>query len=129
MGTISEVATDEVVGAVPYTGIIRVIPGRMVKEFVRWYFVSASFLDQVEALKTGATIQHFGPSHLAQMRVALPHADEQREIARYLDGQTTRIDVLIAEAERNIELSKERRAALITAAVVGQIDVSTGKAA
>ena len=41
----------------------------------------------------------------------------------YLDEQTARIDILIAETERFIELSRERRAALITAAVTGQIDV------
>lgn len=49
--------------------------------------------------------------------------DEQRRIVAYLDQQTAKIDTLIAETERFIELSKERRAALITAAVTGQIDV------
>jgi len=47
----------------------------------------------------------------------------QERIADYLDEQTAKIDVLITETERFIELSKERRAALITAAVTGQIDV------
>lgn len=122
MGTVSEV-TEETVGAVPYTGIIRIKAGRMIKDFVRWFLVSDEFMDQVDSLKTGSTIQHFGPTHLAQMRVALPPRDEQRRIAAYLDGQTAKIDALIAEAERFIELSKERRAALITAAVTGQIDV------
>lgn len=122
MGTVSEV-TEETVGAVPYTGIIRIKPGRMHKDFIRWFVVSGEFIDQVDSLKTGSTIQHFGPTHLAQMRVALPPIDEQRQIAAYLDEQTAKIDTLIAEAERFIELSKERRSALITAAVTGQIDV------
>lgn len=122
MGTVSEVTT-ETVGAVPYTGIIRIKPGRMVKEFIRWFVVSDEFIDQVDSLKTGSTIQHFGPTHLARMHVALPPAGEQRQIAAYLDEQTSRIDGLIAETERFIELSRERRAALITAAVTGHIDV------
>ncbi|WP_255029235.1 restriction endonuclease subunit S [Rhodococcus sp. GA1] len=122
MGTVSEV-TEETAGAVPYTGIIRIKPGRMHKDFIRWFVVSGEFIDQVDSLKTGSTIQHFGPTHLAQMRVALPPIDEQRQIAAYLDEQTAKIDTLIAEAERFIELSKERRSALITAAVTGQIDV------
>ncbi len=54
---------------------------------------------------------------------AAPDLDEQRRIAAYLDEQTAKIDALIAETERFIELSRERRAALITAAVTGQIDV------
>ncbi|MGW1198654.1 restriction endonuclease subunit S [Streptomyces sp. NPDC002536] len=122
MGTVSEV-TEETAGAVPYTGIIRIKPGRMCKEFIRWFVVSGEFTDQVDSLKTGSTIQHFGPTHLAQMRVALPPFDEQLRIASYLDGEVAKIGRLIAESERLIELSRERRDALITAAVTGQIDV------
>ena len=40
-----------------------------------------------------------------------------------LDSQTAKIDALIAETEQFIELSRERRSALVTAAVTGQIDV------
>ncbi len=123
MGTISEVTTDDVVGAIPYTGIIKVRPGRMIKEYIRWFFVSGIFLSQVDILKTGSTIQHFGPSHLRKMKVPLPPSDEQRRIAEHLDREIFQIDSLIVESERLIELSKERREALITAAVTGQIDV------
>jgi type I restriction enzyme, S subunit len=57
------------------------------------------------------------------MPVVVPPLDEQKRITDYLDEQTARIDTLVAEAERFIELAKERRSALITAAVTGQIDV------
>lgn len=123
MGTVSEVRSSDVVGAVPYTGLIRVKPGSMTADFIRWFMVSGEFMDQVESMKTGSTIQHFGPSHLAQMRVALPPTDEQRRIVAYLDEQTAKIDTLIAETETFIELARERRSALITAAVTGKIDV------
>lgn len=123
MGTVSEVRSADVVGAVPYTGLIRFRPGLMKADFIRWFMVSGEFMEQVESMKTGSTIQHFGPSHLAQMRVALPPANEQHRIAVYLDEQTAKIDNLIAETEKFIELSRERRSALITAAVTGQIDV------
>ena len=36
---------------------------------------------------------------------------------------TARLDALLSKTERSIELLKERRAALITAAVTGQIDL------
>lgn len=52
-----------------------------------------------------------------------PPPEEQRQIVTYLDEQTSRIDELISESEDLIKLSQERRAALITAAVTGQIDV------
>ena len=58
-----------------------------------------------------------------------PPIEEQREIAAYLDEQTSRIDTLIAKAEEHIALAQERRAALITAAVTGQFDVRTARKA
>lgn len=125
MGSVAEVLDDEVVGSIPYTGIIRVRAGLMVKEFARWYFESDAFMHQIELLKTGSTIQHYGPMHLRQVRVSLPEQHRQLEIARDLDGQTSRIDELISESEDLIALSQERRTALITAAVTGQIDVRT----
>lgn len=53
----------------------------------------------------------------------LPDTDEQATIAATLDRETARIDALIGKAEHSITLLKERRAAFITAAVTGQIDL------
>lgn len=55
--------------------------------------------------------------------VLLPPLEEQRAIVAYLDRETTEIDAAIADAREAIELSKERRSALISAAVTGEIDV------
>lgn len=65
---------------------------------------------------------------LADFDVVVPPADEQASILSYLDQQTTKVDTLIAESERFIELARERRSALITAVVTGQIDVSESAA-
>ena len=67
---------------------------------------------------------HLTGEKLREIELDLPSIDEQRRIAAYLDEQTAKIDALIAETERFVELSRERRSALITAAVTGQIDVS-----
>jgi type I restriction enzyme S subunit len=124
MGTVCEVGA-EVAGSIPYTGIIRLrgIDGVMIKNFIRYVVVSASFLTQIELLKAGATIQHFGPSHLNQMVVAQPPEDEQVQISSYLDSALAKFRELEEEAQNAIGLLKERRSALIAAAVTGQIDV------
>lgn len=48
---------------------------------------------------------------------------EQKRIATFLDKETTKIDTLIEKCGTAIELLKERRTALISAAVTGKIDV------
>lgn len=57
---------------------------------------------------------------VAEVQVEM-QADEQARVA----DQTAKIDALIAKTQEHIALAKERRAALITAAVTGQFDVRT----
>ncbi|PWW25179.1 type I restriction enzyme S subunit [Geodermatophilus normandii] len=66
---------------------------------------------------------HLTGEKLREIELSLPSVDEQRVIAAHLDEQTAKIDALIAETERFIELARERRSALITAAVTGELDV------
>jgi type I restriction enzyme, S subunit len=53
----------------------------------------------------------------------VPPLDEQHEIVRHIAAETTKIDRLRAATEHSITLLKERRGALIAAAVTGQIDI------
>lgn len=55
--------------------------------------------------------------------VPLPPIEEQNAIVAFIHRETTKLDDLRASAERTIGLLKERRSALITAAVTGQIEV------
>ena len=64
---------------------------------------------------------------IGAFKIPIPTIGEQKDIAQFLEIETTKIDVLTAKAEQAIELMKERRTALISAAVTGKIDVR-GKA-
>ncbi len=61
--------------------------------------------------------------YFRDIRVCLPPLPEQDEILSHIDRETARIEGLIEKTERSIALLKEKRAALITAAVTGKIDV------
>lgn len=61
--------------------------------------------------------------YFRDIRVCLPPLAEQDEILSHIDRETARIEGLIEKTERSIALLKEKRAALITAAVTGKIDV------
>jgi type I restriction enzyme S subunit len=116
---------EETEGAIPYTGIIIVRPRieDVARDFVRWMLLSNLFTTQAELTRSGTTIQHFGPSHLARMRVVHPPLEEQQAIAAFLDRETAKVDALIAKVREAIERLKELRTALISAAVTGKIDV------
>ncbi|MCV7316640.1 restriction endonuclease subunit S [Mycolicibacillus parakoreensis] len=62
-------------------------------------------------------------SDLAEIRVDVPSTLSQVDELQKLRSETVKIDSLLVETEKFIELSQERRSALITAAVTGQIDV------
>ena len=70
-----------------------------------------------------ATIEHLPAEKLRRYRFPFPPIKEQSEIADFLDNELAMFDTLTAEAQRAIDLLPERRTALISAAVTGQIDV------
>jgi type I restriction enzyme S subunit len=93
-------------------------------KYVAYWMRSEDFWQQISAGAIKATIENFSASKYRALRAPVPALLEQREIVGYLDRETAKIDTLIAKVERHIELAKERRATLITAAVTGQIDVT-----
>lgn len=88
-----------------------------------WTLFTDAMQPYFASFQNGSTIRTIGMGDLKAFRIPLPPLGEQRRIVAYLDDQTAKIDTLIAETERFIDLARERRSALITAAVTGQIDV------
>jgi type I restriction enzyme S subunit len=63
------------------------------------------------------------------LEVPVVAKEAQITVSRELRERTIAIDKLIARTGVSIELARERRSALITAAVTGQLNVSTGRVA
>lgn len=61
--------------------------------------------------------------YFRDLKVCLPPLDEQDAILSLISRETALIDLLSEKTQRSIDLLKERRSALITAAVTGQIDL------
>ncbi|MGL3805636.1 restriction endonuclease subunit S [Paeniglutamicibacter sp. R2-26] len=76
-----------------------------------------------EVICNGSTIMHLTAEKLRALTIPLPDIGEQRSIAEFIDHEIAEIDATIAEAREAITFSKERRAAVISAAVTGKIDV------
>ena len=77
----------------------------------------------IDFLCNRATISHFTAEKVKGLRIVYPDMTEQLKIANYLDKETSRMNSFISKIEKSIELLKEYRSALITAAVTGKIDV------
>ena len=85
--------------------------------------LNARFQIEREATGTSPSMKKIGQGVIRGLFIAMPPFDEQREIVTFIHAETARFDALTAEAQRAIDLLQERRDALISAAVTGQIDV------
>lgn len=94
------------------------------KNYFAYLFKSGSYIQGLQAtssfIRDGQDLNY---GNFRQVRLPKPGSDEQMQIAKFLDQETARIDALARTTEQSIALLKERRAAFITAAVTGQIDL------
>lgn len=88
----------------------------MDKRFIHHLMRSGTYVQGYTRLLTGIRPNslQMGRDDLMVFPVLLPTKSEQTQIARFLDHETARIDALIEEQQRLIELLKEKRQAVIS---------------
>jgi type I restriction enzyme, S subunit len=91
--------------------------------YLAWVMSAPQTRSQIMLLARGSTRARLNTKVVQQVEVPLPDRSTQDALVAQSRAETVKIDRLVAEAEGLIDLSRERRAALITAAVTGQIDV------
>lgn len=106
-------APDSVVGFKPNEGIDL--------EFLRYSFMAA--LPALEQTSTQSTQANLNVERIGAVQGVFPSFEEQKSIVEYLDHLLERYRVTQVEVLKAIDLLKERRIALISAAVTGKIDV------
>ncbi|PIG96817.1 restriction endonuclease subunit S [Deinococcus sp. UR1] len=95
---------------------------RLFNEYLYWT-LTGPMQEHFQSLTNGATISTIGMPEIRQFAIPLPPLAEQEAISEHLDMQTGKLDVLRQKLEQSIAHLREYRAALITSAVTGQIDV------
>lgn len=105
------------------SAVVRLNRARVDSSFAAILFSSRRNREDLGLASVGATMENLNSDIIGALRIPVPSLDEQRALTASSEQATAKIDALIAETERFIELSRERRSALITAAVTGQIDV------
>ena len=96
-----------------------------------WYFMNNQVArEQFDFASNSAIgLANLNSTIIGELRLALPPHDEQIAIIALLDEIIEKIEDLASEAHSGITLLKERRSALISAAVTGKIDVRKHPAA
>lgn len=103
--------------------LLRPMKGLVVPEFIAQILSADTYQARMLFEAGGTTIKHIYISRLAQMPIVLPKIVEQFEIINWISDKQTQLNELINAATIAITLLQERRAALISAAVTGKIDV------
>lgn len=84
-------------------------------DYAQFYFMTRS--------KQSTNLASISSTNLMELPMLIPPEIERNAIIEFMEAESSCLDVLNAEANRTITLLKERRSALISAAVTGQIDV------
>lgn len=100
-------------------------PSRVRGEFLAIALSTQDARGQIEssAKGTSASMQKISQADVLNIKIPIPTLDVQEEAVALVARETAELDAAIADAREAIALSRERRAALISAAVTGKIDV------
>lgn len=91
-------------------------------KFLRlWFAAQYDFLRAISD-DTGGTKGALTCEQIANLRIAIPPVSEQAAIVDRAQSETNKLDALAEATERTISLLQERRSALISAAVTGQLE-------
>ncbi len=98
-------------------------PEKVVHDYLIHALHSSQLRHHLVVESTTTTMTTIGQTGISKALIPLPPVDEQKKIASSLLRQLERIEKITTETYRSIELLKERRTALISAAVTGKIDL------
>ncbi len=91
--------------------------------YLRLLLGSREYRTYVEADLTGVSVPHISPDQIKGFRFPVKTLAEQKAVSRTIGEEERLTQMSIDFSRRAIDLAKERRTALISAAVTGKIDV------
>jgi type I restriction enzyme S subunit len=92
-------------------------------EFIMFFISGTACRAQLDLIMRGAALPQVSIGDVRFLRIALPSLTEQASIVFFLNSQSSEYEALVETTKLSIQLLQERRSALISAAVTGQIDV------
>lgn len=106
----------------------RANPARLMPEYLALWLDSTTAREYFYATaKKTTNLASTNKTVVGRLPMCVPSIERQASVVQQCSEESGRLDALIAKAQEHIALAKERRAALITAAVTGQLDVRTAQ--
>jgi restriction endonuclease S subunit len=98
-------------------------PESITSDFLYFYTKSGAYAYWKNSIFIQATIQNIGADKYQNLEIPLPPVNEQQEITDHIEQRLVQISKAESRLSQQIELMKEYRTAVISAAVTGKIDV------
>jgi type I restriction enzyme S subunit len=130
-GTIgdAEIVSEELKDANITQDVARIAPAAGIQSMWLLYAMrSKPVFVQLEQRSLGAAVRGINIYELDRARIPVPPQEEREAIASFLSDALSRLGAMASQSENAIALLRERRSALIAAAVTGQIDVRAAAA-
>lgn len=106
--------------------VVKLIPSDLLNpRFMVRAFQSDAFRGQVESALTGLSVPHLSGDQILEHRMPFGALAQQRGVAEELDEADVFATQSKQQLEQSIDLLTEYKSSLITAAVTGELDVST----
>lgn len=107
-----------------HLALIRADETQVLSEYLFRVFQSRKVNSHFEVEATGVTRVGLSLDDISTVRIAFPKSiKEQQEIITYIKTETQTIDTAITKAEKEIELIKEYKEAMIAEAVMGKVNL------
>jgi type I restriction enzyme S subunit len=91
--------------------------------YLRYYFLSYSFISEVNSLIHGGVNKNIHAENIKQTHLPIPPLNEQQQIADYLDTKCAEIDSLIAVKQQKIDELKDYKKSIIYEYVTGKKEI------
>ena len=100
------------------TELVALQPAACSQGFLFYTLLNTSFTRCLNSLTFGSKMPRASPEQIANTFVPVPPEDEQQAIVAFLDRETAKVDTLIEQKEKLINLLNEQRMATISHAIV-----------
>ena len=123
-GTIGKLAyIDELPGKASLNShllVIRPIGGKYINRFLYWVLSSSIFRGYYELVSSGSTMDSLSQEKIGEFSFFAPSIEEQDMIADFLDVECKKMDDVIDELQKQLDIMKQRKEALIYEYVTGK---------